>query len=142
MARYSPAEIDAAQTEYPATDGMPLPDGPEQEPKFTEIVGTVREYLHDRPDVIVSGNTFVYYDDEGARRRVAPDCYVAFGVSEADIPPYNSCLIWRMGKPPDFALEIGSESAAGIDTGRQRIIYTRIGISEYWRYDPTANSKH
>ncbi len=92
MARYSPAEIDAAQTEYPETDGMPLPDGPEQEPKFTEIVGTVREYLHDRPDVIVSGNTFVYYDDEGARRRVAPDCYVAFGVSEADIPPYNSCL--------------------------------------------------
>ena len=137
MARYSAAEIDAALAEYPETDGEPLPDGFEQEPEFTEIVGTVRGFFRGRPDVIVSGDTFVYYE-EGTQRRVAPDCYVAFGVSAADIPPYNSYLIWRMGKPPDFVLEIGSKSTARVDTGRKRILYARIGmgLGEYWCYDP------
>ena len=141
MARYSAAEIDAALAEYPETDGEPLPDGFEQEPEFTEIVGTVRGFFRGRPDVIVSGDTFVYYE-EGTQRRVAPDCYVAFGVSAADIPPYNSYLIWRMGKPPDFVLEIGSKSTARVDTGPKRILYARIGIGEYWCYDPTDDSKH
>lgn len=141
LARYSPAEITAALAEYPETDGMPLPDGLEQEPIFSEVMGAVREHFRHRSDVIVSGNTFIYYE-EGTRRNIAPDCYVAFGVSEADVPPYNSYLIWRMGKTPDFALEIGSEATADTDTGRKRILYAQIGIGEYWRYDPTTNSKH
>ena len=141
LARYSRAEIAAALAEYPETDGVPLPDGLEQEPQFTEIVGALREHFRHRPDVIVSGNTFIYYE-EGARRNIAPDCYVAFGVSESDIPPYNSYLVWRMGKPPDFALEIGSATTADTDTGPKRILYAQIGIGEYWRYDPTATSAH
>ena len=140
-ARYSDAEITAALAEYPETDGMPLPDGFEQEPHFYEIIGAVREHFRPRPEVIVSGNTFIYYD-EGTRRNIAPDCYVAFGVSEAAIPPYNSYLVWRMGKPPDFALEIGSKATAGTDTGRKRTLYAQIGIGEYWRYDPTKTSIH
>ena len=141
MARYSQAEIDAALAEYPESDGMPLPDGLQQEPEFTEIRGTVREFFRNRTDVIVSGDTFVYYE-EGTQRRVAPDCYVAFGVSEADVPPYNSYLILRMGKPPDFVLEIGSKSTARRDLIEKPGLYARIGVGEYWRYDPTANSQH
>ena len=47
-------------------------------------------------------------------------------------------LPWEVGKPPDFALEVGSESTYRNDLGPKRDLYARIGISEYWRFDPTG----
>ena len=50
----------------------------------------------------------------------------------------NTYRLWEMGKPPDFALEIGSESTATADLVGKRELYARLGISEYWRYDSTG----
>ena len=47
-------------------------------------------------------------------------------------------LPWEAGKPPDFVLEVGSESTGAQDTGQKRDIYARIGIGEYWRFDSTG----
>ena len=35
-----------------------------------------------RPDVYVSGNNFVYYEEGDPKKRVSPDCYVVFGVPQ------------------------------------------------------------
>ena len=43
-----------------------------------------------------------------------------------------------MGRPPDFALEIASESTADNDTGFKRNLYARLGIGEYWRFDASG----
>lgn len=130
----------ASQTEihYPETDGMPLPDGHYQDPLFREIVTTVEAHYQHRPDVAVSGNTFVYYQQGDPRRFIAPDCYVALGISKASIERFNTYRIWEVGKPPDFALEIGSPSTAAHDLTDKRQLYARIGIGEYWRYDATG----
>ena len=47
-----------------------------------------------------------------------------------------------MGKPPDWVLEIGSASTGREDVGRKRQIYARIGIPEYWRFDPTEKGEY
>jgi hypothetical protein len=47
-------------------------------------------------------------------------------------------LPWEAGKPPDFVLEVGSESTGAQDTGDKREIYAQIGIREYWRFDSTG----
>ena len=39
-------------------------------------------------------------------------------------------------------MEIASESTGDLDTGRKRLIYAEIGISEYWRFDPTGGEYH
>lgn len=132
----------AHQTEihYPETDGMPLPDGYYQDPLFREIVTTIEAHYQNRPDVAVSGNTFVYYHQGDPQRFIAPDCYVALGISKASIELYNTYRIWEVGKPPDFALEIGSPSTARHDLTGKRRLYARIGIGEYWRYDATGGS--
>ena len=132
----------AHQTEihYPETDGMPLPDGYYQDPLFREIVTTIEAHYQNRPDVAVSGNTFVYYHQGDPQRFIAPDCYVALGISKASIERYNTYRIWEVGKPPDFALEIGSPSTARHDLIGKRQLYARIGIGEYWRYDATGGA--
>ena len=47
-------------------------------------------------------------------------------------------LVWEVGKPPDFILEIGSKSTARVDLGRKRALYAELGVGEYWRFDATG----
>ena len=43
-----------------------------------------------------------------------------------------------MGKAPDFVIEIASPSTAANDLGHKRDMYAELGITEYWRFDPTG----
>ena len=139
LTRGRPAEAD--EVFYPETDGMPLPDGHEQEPHFVDTMSTVRHHL-DSPTTVVSGNTFIYYVEGDPRRWVSPDCYVAFGVSKESIERYNTYRVWEVGKMPDFVLEIGSPSTASNDVGRKRDLYASLGVREYWRFDPTGGDHY
>ena len=128
---------------YPETDGMPLPDGEYQAPIYINVVGTLRTFFSDVPGARVNGDTFIYYVEGDPRRVFSPDCYVAFGLSEAALESLsmernNTYLLWEVGKPPDFILEIGSPSTGAVDTGRKRDLYAEIGVGEYWRYDPSG----
>lgn len=123
---------------YPETDGMPLPDGLYQEPLFIEVVSVLEAYFQTHPYTLVSGDTFIYYEMNNPRRSVSPDCYVSFGVDVDAIMEQNSYIIWRVGKPPDFALEIASESTGRYDDTGKRDLYASLGFGEYWRYDSTG----
>ena len=128
---------------YPETDGMPLPDGEYQAPKYRKIVVPLEAYFSAVPGVHVNGNTFIYYVEGNPRRSVSPDCYVVFGLSEdalesLSIQRNNTYLLWEVGKAPDFILEIGSKSTARVDLGRKRDLYAELGVSEYWRYDASG----
>ena len=130
-----------AEIHYPDSDDEPLPDGRYQEPYFTEIVGTVREHFRNRPDVEVSGNTFIYYEEGNPRRFISPDLHVTLGVTAAGFASMdyrNTYLVWEIGKPADFVLEIASESTALRDITEKRELYARIGFGEYWRFDGTG----
>ena len=123
---------------YPETDGKPLPDGEYQAPLYVDIVGTLQTHFSNRPDVHVNGNTMFYYEEGNPRRVISPDCYVAIGVDIERIYRNNTYLLWEMGKPPDFVMEIGSPSTWRNDLGPKRDLYARLGIGEYWRYDGTG----
>ena len=126
---------------YPETDGMPIPDGEFQAPILVRIVTTLEVFFADAPGVRVNGNTLQYYVEGDVNSVFSPDCYVAFGLSPkavASIERRNTYLLWEVGKPPEFILEIGSRSTADVDMGRKRDLYADIGASEYWRHDPTG----
>ena len=50
----------------------------------------------------------------------------------------RSYFVWREGKGPDLVMEIASESTVNNDTGEKRDRYAELGVSEYWRFDPTG----
>ncbi len=127
---------------YPATDGAPLPDGAGQYHEFLHVNTLLQIHYADQPRIIVSGNTFVYYDQGRPGRNIAPDCYVAFDVNRDEIISQEHYRIWVVGKPPDFALEIASEHTAHNDLVPKRELYAAIGIGEYWRYDPSEDSRY
>ncbi len=71
-----------------------------------------------------------------------PDLLIAFDANPAAIMPRNGYLIPEQGKPPDFVMEVASESTGRIDENRKRLDYSRMRIPEYWRFDYTGGSYH
>ena len=119
----------------------PLPDAMFQYPIFQEvfhILDTHITNLYPSEAVFRSSNTFICYDQTNLNVRVSPDFYVAFGVDSLAIKQRKIYLPWEVGKPPDFVLEVASESTAQQDMIAKRQIYAQIGIPEYWRFDPTG----
>ena len=126
---------------YPDSDGMPLPDGEFQTPLYVGVVGTLRTFFRNVPGSRVNGDNFLYYVEGNPRLSVAPDCYVALGLTDdaiESIVRHNTYLMWEVGKAPDFVLEIGSPSTWRKDLDEKRDIYARMGVTEYWRYDSTG----
>ena len=130
--------------------GARLPDPPRRE--LDEV--TAFDYLH-KPGTshhLVQhfgnpGSTLVETDrwvvatagDNKARGRV-PDLLVAFGADPEMYRNSNGYIISEQGKPPDFVLEVASESTAATDTGAKRRDYEALGIPEYWRFDHTGEA--
>ena len=112
-----------------------------QDTVLQEIGHVLASYLggEQRPvSSLFSNGTNICYDPRNLNVRVQPDYYIAFGVDEDSIRRRRLYLPWEVGKPPDFALELASDTTYRNDLRRKPGIYARIGITEYWRFDPTG----
>ena len=117
----------------------PVEDGMQQEPPIDHIKRLLIAYFADREDVFVSNAVFISYDINNGNARVQPDLFIAFGVDAAAIRVnLPNFWIWETGKVPDFVMEVASPSTAANDLGRKRELYERLGVAEYWRFDPTG----
>ena len=128
--------------------GFRLPDPPPREPDEMTAYDHVYKHGSNRYLALHFGNpetTLVEYDrwivatpqDNRSRAR-RPDLLIAFKVSPEDYRASNGYVISEQGKPPDFVLEVASESTANVDTGDKRDDYAALGIPEYWRFDETG----
>ena len=118
---------------------QPPEDGMEQDLPIHRISYLLFERYKERSDVFMSGRVFISYDETDGNRRVGPDFFIAFDVDReairANLPNF---WIWETGKVPDFVIEVASPSTAENDLGFKRELYAELGISEYWRFDPTG----
>ena len=119
-------------------DPEPVEDGMQQAKPLIRVAYLLYEYFADRPDVYIGGGGFVMYNEKDGNERVAPDCYIAFDVDVAHIEEMANFWVWRVGKVPDFVMEMASRSTAANDMGRKRDLYESLEIAEYWRLDPTG----
>ena len=129
-------EVDDLTIHYPSSDGEPMAETEWQYIPLTETVAALRHWFRHRTDVYVIGDMLVYYRMNHNDIRVAPDVFVVFGASGG--PPRDSWLVWREGKAPDFVMEIASVGTWQRDAREKRDIYAGMGVTEYWRFDPTG----
>ena len=121
---------------YPESNGLPIAETRFQYDSLTYAAGALDIYFRDRPDVAVEGFRLLYYVEGDPRSRVAPDVFVVFGAPKRRRRTY---LLWEEPKGPDFVLEVTSKITRWIDRGFKRDLYARLGVSEYWLFDPTGD---
>ena len=127
---FPPAAVD-----YPSSDGKPLAENDAQLHAILYAVGALRVYYSAHADVYVSGDLLIYYEEGNPHVSVAPDTFVVFGVEDRVRMNYK---VWEEGKGPDFVLEVASPSTWREDVGRKRSVYARLGVREYFLFDPTG----
>ena len=126
----TPAELD-----YPSGDGNPLADNTRQAQAMIEFGAMLKRHYRDRDDVFYAIDLLVYYSRPRPDLKVAPDALVAHGVPAGHRDSYQ---VWVEGKVPDFVLEVASPSTAAKDRKEKKALYRRLGVGEYWLYDPTG----
>ena len=134
---YIPYKPDDSGIFYPEKPDE-FPDAMYQFPKLTHTMDILLWRYEERPDVLVSGDNAIYYQQGNPRVHRSPDGFVALGVDRDAILHENGYKVWEVGKPPDWVLEIASPSTARVDLGIKRDIYASIGIGEYWRFDASG----
>ena len=143
LARVPRPDINYASLSFNPDEPEPLPEAMYQYPILEEILPILGAHLnriHSREEVFRSSNTFICYNPDNLNVRVGPDFYFASGVDAPAIEGTKLYLPWEVGKPPDFVLEIASESTAGHDVTGKRRIYAEIGVPEYWRFDRSGGT--
>ena len=133
MRRPDLSALSRAAVEYPNSDGKPLAENDAQLAAILYAIGVLRVRFAERRDVYVSGDLLIYYEEGNPRVSVAPDVFVVFGVEDRMRMSYK---VWEEGKGPDFVLEVASPGTWREDVGPKREVYARLGVGEYWLYDP------
>ena len=136
MAHVVSRERTVTAVDYPSSDGKPVAESDFQLTVLTYAREALRSHFRTREDVYVAANLLIYHREGDMEARVAPDVFVVVGASNHERMSY---LLWQEPKAPDWVLEITSRSTRHEDQGRKRELYRRLGVSEYWQYDPTGD---
>ncbi|MCC6624919.1 MAG: Uma2 family endonuclease [Deltaproteobacteria bacterium] len=124
----------------PSGDELPCDDG---EPMETELhakqLSLTRDYAHvllQGRGAYVAGNLAFYYSAVQARKLdfKAPDVMIFLDVEQR---VRRSWVVWEEdGRVPAVVIELLSESTRANDLGRKKNVYERIGVRDYFVYDP------
>lgn len=129
--------IEQSEIEYPSSDGEPMAESDITRDYMTYGVEALKLHFQGRSDVYVSANSFVYYEEGNKSAVVAPDIYVVVGVRKRQRDNYK---IWKeAGIVPQFVLEITSETTQKVDQETKPEIYKKLGVREYFQYDPSGD---
>ena len=128
----------AVAMDYPYSDGRPMAESEAQLTAMLYLLTVLRTYFRNRSDVYVGGDMFVYYEEGNPQAVVAPDVFVVVGAPKRAEDPRLSYKLWEEPKGPDFVLEVTSPSTWVADRDEKRVLYSSLGVEEYWLYDPTG----
>ena len=126
-------EPETVEIEYPSSDGQPMAENDKQAHAMVDLFLPLLTRYAEADNVYVGLDLLIYYQRGNNLRRVAPDVFVIRGVPKRSRDTYK---IWEEGKPPDFVLEVATPGTAGDNAGDKMELYARLGVREYWLYDP------
>ena len=126
-------EVQTQPVIYPESDGKPMAETDIHRQEMMDTIATLTEYFRERADVYVAGNLLLYYKEGYPRKSVAPDVFVVYGIERKLRRTYK---LWEERVAPHVVFEISSASTRQDDLGHKRQLYARLGVAEYFLYDP------
>lgn len=124
--------INITQVHYPESDGKPMGETDEHRDEMVRHVQLLRHHYRGQ-QVYVSGNLLVYYEQGNPKKFVVPDAFVVKGVDPRKRRIYK---IWVERKAPDVVIETTSRKTRRKDTDEKPPLYARLGVKEYFLFDP------
>jgi Uma2 family endonuclease len=105
---------------------------------MVDLIETLQDRYANDPDVYVSGNLLLFYQEGDRRKHVSPDVFMVRGVPK--LPPRDNYLVWAEGKSPDMVIEITSKTTRREDENKKRVLYRDVlKVPEYFQFDPTQD---
>jgi Uma2 family endonuclease len=122
---------------YPVSDGKPMAETDKHADLMVYSKEALRARYDHEPNVYVSGNNFLFYEEGNPAARISPDTYVVFGVPKGRCDSYK---VWEEGgRLPSIVFEFTSKKTREEDVYKKRPLYERLGIREYVQFDPTGD---
>ena len=118
---------------YPETDRKPMGETDVHIDALIYLREALRDHFREAPQVYVTGNMFLYYEEGNTTACVAPDVFVVQGVGKHERRTYS---LSEEGQPPAVVFEITSQGTRLEDLGTKRAVYAMLGVREYFVYDP------
>lgn len=131
----APTIVRKRKIEYPESDGKPMAETDLHREIMFFLIHTLQRFFKDSI-AYISGNLLIYYVEGDPYKSVAPDCFVAFGVPNRQ---HNTYKTWEEGKFPDVVFEVTSKKTRREDFTIKQPLYARLGVKEYYIYDPTRD---
>jgi Uma2 family endonuclease len=122
--------------DYPSSDGKPMAETDLHRDEMAASIDELKEHLREQPDAYVAGNLFIYYDEGDPSASFAPDVFVVLGVPKRRRRVYK---LWEEKKAPSFVLEVSSRKTWTEDEGNKKALCERLGVAEYYLYDPEGD---
>jgi len=124
--------------EYPTSDGKPMAETDLHRQDMVDLIETLQDYFAHDPQVYVTGNLLLYYEEGNPRKHVSPDVFVVRGVPKR--PPRDYYLLWIEGKSPELVIEITSKTTKREDQIKKLVLYRDVlRVPEYFQFDPTED---
>jgi len=123
------------EIEYPESDGNPMGETDLHRNWMVRII-ELFEYRYAGQQVYVSGNLLGYYEEGLPNKFVVPDAFI---VKDCNPNERRVFKTWEEGKVPNVVFETTSRGTKREDTVFKPQLYERLGICEYFLYDPTSD---
>jgi Uma2 family endonuclease len=118
---------------YPDTDGKPMAESDLHRELMFYIIHRLQRYFAGE-HIYVTGNLLLYYERGNRYKSIAPDCFVVWDIEPKRRRVYK---LWEEGKGPAVVFEVTSKSTQREDFGKKMELYAKLGVQEYFIYDPT-----
>jgi Uma2 family endonuclease len=121
---------------YPDSDGEPMGETDFHIAALILLRETLKLYFRARPDVYVAADMFLYYERGNPKACKSPDVMVTKGVGKH---LRRSFRTWEEETVPCVIFEITSRKTRQEDQVDKPAVYARLGVAEYFLFDPEAD---
>ncbi len=122
------------QIDYPESDGLPMGETDTHRRWMIRILDRL-SYRYRDQRVYVASDVLVYYEPGQLTKFIVPDDMVVLDCEPGDRRVFKT---WEEQRVPDVVFEVTSRGTSTDDMVHKPIVYERMGVSEYFLYDPTG----
>ena len=123
------------EIEYPESDGKPMGETDLHRDWMFRLLEIFRQRYREQ-QVYIASDLLVYYEEGTPSKFVVPDCFVVLDCKPGRRRTFQT---WNEKRVPDVVFEVTSRGTSSIDIVDKPVIYERMGVQEYFLYDPTAS---